>query len=408
MRILFITARFPFPLHRGDQLRAYHQLRLLSRAHRITLLSFGPRTLPEGALSAVAPFCEAVEIVPLRTSDMVRGALRAALSSRPIQTAIYESDAMRRAVQGWLSRQEFDLVHVQLARMATYLREAAGIPRTIDLIDALSLNMHRRSQVDRGPARWAARLEATRLRRYEQDVCNEAERAVVASAREASAVNGNGRVDVVTNGVDLRRFRFDPHRGSLPELIFSGNMGYFPNENATVWFVRYVFPIVRKAVPDVRLRIVGVRPTRAVRKLGGPISGVIVSGYVEDLAAELQRARVAVAPMQSGSGQQLKVLEAMAVGTPVVATPLAVAGITARDEEHALVAEDPREFAQKTVRLLHDEILAHRLAHNARKLVDDQYTWEQSVSQLVLSYEAAIDAASRRPVPGRVAVTISR
>lgn len=321
-------------------------------------------------------------MVPARLSQMAVAVIRRIASRLPLQVALYEDERMRQAIRETRRRERHDVAHVQLVRMAPYLDELCPLPRVVDLVDALSLNMERRARHDRGWWGWVARVEAGRLGRYERAVCDAVDRALVGSPSDAEALGWPPRLAVVTSGVDLEAFT-DTRAGRDPHtVIFSGNMGYFPNVQAALWLGRSILPVVARSIPGVRLRIVGARPHRRLRALARHDPRITVVGQVETIASHLARAAVAVAPMQAGSGQQLKVVEAMASGTPVVATTLAVSGIEARHGEHLLVADDADTFATQVVRLLQDSTLAGALAIKARGLVESRYSWERSVADL--------------------------
>ena len=171
--------------------------------------------------------------------------------------------------------------------------------------------------------------------------------------------------------------------------MFTGNLGYFANADAAAWFAREAFPLVRARQPEARFLIAGARPSRAVRALGR-LPGVTVLGPVGDMAAVLRAARVAVAPLRTGSGQQSKVLEAMACGTPVVASPLALAGIAAVEGRDLLVGGDAEATADAVLKLLSDNDLALDLAAAGRRLVEQVYTWERSAALLEAAYDRAV------------------
>jgi glycosyltransferase involved in cell wall biosynthesis len=257
----------------------------------------------------------------------------------------------------------------------------------VDLIDALSLNMARRHVFDRGATRWLAALEQPRLERHERLLCSTWDRALVASEADRRAIGDFPRLVVNSNAVDLARFvpQAEPRRAHA--IVFSGNLGYFPNVDGIVWFARAVLPLVRTEIPDATLSIVGARPARAVRELESLGSHVELLGQVPDLAPFIARARVAVAPLRAGSGQSLKILEAMASGTPVVATPRAVEGLDVIDGAHLLLAEDAPHFAAHVVRLLREPAAADVLARTARRLVEARYDWQTSVAALEAIYE---------------------
>jgi sugar transferase (PEP-CTERM/EpsH1 system associated) len=388
LRILFLTARFPWPLLRGDQLRAYHQLRLLAPRHRLTLVCFHEAPVPPAGLAAISAFCERVVTVPLGAARMGLGLSRGAFSTLPFQVSLYRHPRMRDALSELVAVQTFDLVHAQLVRIAPYV-EGFPAPRFVDLVDALSLSMRRRSLQHRGPLRWLTALEAERLLRYERRICASVEGASVVSGVERDAIGATASVGIVPNGVDVGEFPFGRDGRDPATIVMTGNMGYFPNVNAACWFAERVHPLVRRSVPEARFRVIGTRPAARVRRLGRADPSVSVLGFVDDLRPHLRSATVAVAPMQAGAGQQFKMIEAMASGTPVVATPVAAAAFEAGGGDGLLVAGTPEAFAGAVVSILRDPGRAGRLAAEARRLVESRHTWEGSTARLEELYEAA-------------------
>jgi glycosyltransferase involved in cell wall biosynthesis len=189
-------------------------------------------------------------------------------------------------------------------------------------------------------------------------------------------------------GVDLERLPYRDGGRDLATIVFSGRMAYFPNADAARFLATDVMPLVRARLPAAQLLIVGADPPAGVRRLAR-LPGVSVTGYVPEIAPFLHRATVAVAPLRSGTGQQIKVLEAMACGAPVVATPHALAGIAARAGEHALRAGGAEDLADAIVQLLEDAALRQRLSQAARHLVEQQYSWAQAADTFDALYQAA-------------------
>jgi sugar transferase (PEP-CTERM/EpsH1 system associated) len=386
VRILFVVGRAPYPPLRGDQVRAWHQLRMLSRAHAVEVLALD-REDPAAA-RALSGLGVRVAWSPSPLAGRAIRVVRHAASGLPLQAALFDLDVHRRALGEALSRGA-DVVHVQLVRLAPLLPAGGRAPCVVDLVDALSQNIARRAARDRGPTRAFWRLEARRLRALEANVIARAAHSVVVSDADREALGGGPRLSTVPNGVDGVRFAFDGAVRANADIVFTGNLGYFANADAAAWFAHEAFPRVREGRRSARFLIAGARPSRAVRALGR-LSGVTVLGPVEDMAAVIRAARVAVAPLQSGSGQQSKILEAMACGTPVVASPLALAGIAAQDGRDLRVGADAAGTAAAVLELLEDDDLAARHAGAGRRLVDEVYTWERSAALLEAAYERAV------------------
>lgn len=388
MNILFVASRFPWPLTHGDRLRAYHQLRLLSRQHRITLLSPKPDTNVEESQFAVQPFCEKIVTVAMPLWKRWWQLGQMPFTNLPLQTLYTYNPQLRRQAEQLLREGTFDLVHVQLMRMAPTAAEIQEIPKTIDFIDALSLNMGRRAEREAWYRAWIFRWEARRAHRYEQELLSLYHQAIVSTQLDYEALGAHSRLKVATNGVDPEHV-FVTERRDTNVIAFTGHISYFPNADAAIWFVTHVLPLVQQQVPGAQFQIIGADPPPAVRMLTRQ-AGVEVTGYVPSVIDYLQRATLAVAPMQCGSGIQNKVLEAMVCGAPMVVTPFALGGLDVRHGEHLLIADNATDFANQVVQLLQDEQLRRKLATNASRLIDEKYSWEQSVAQLETAYAQSI------------------
>jgi len=389
MNILFIASRFPYPLIQGDRIRAYHQLRLLSRHHRVTLVTPVENARDREGVGVIRGFCEQIEAIPVSRSRRILHLAAGLFTPLPWQTVYFYDSRFRRRIEALLRTHSYDLVHVQLVRLGPAAAGVAGIPKIIDFIDALSLNWRNRSRREIAPLSWLTGWEAERLRRYEHALLHVYDRALVCSEGDRAAIGSYPNLDVVPQGIDIDAFPYVENPREPRTLLFTGRMGYFPNADAAMWFATQVFPLVRSRVADARFIIVGGNAPPRVRRLN-EIPGVEVRDFTPRIHELLARSTLSVCPMRSGSGMQFKVLEAMASGAPVVATPRALGGIDAIDGEHVLVGPDRSALADAVLRLLEDPRLRTRVARNARRLIEERYTWHRSVEMLEAVYRKCL------------------
>jgi glycosyltransferase involved in cell wall biosynthesis len=378
-RIVLLAPRYPLPCTRGDQRRVLHLVTGLSRHAEVTLLCFGPAAQP------LDPGVRAVTV-----THRLWPALAANATARdprlPLQVRLHLDAQMRRAVRAELARPPRPVLHATLARMAPYLSLDGARHRHLDLIDALSVNMEARGRATFPPAGWGFAAEARLLRRYEREMAAAADTCSLVSEEDRRRRPELAHAAIVPNGVDPESFPYRDPAARPPVLLFFGNLGYFPNEQAAAFVAREVLPRVRTSVPAVSLRVVGHRPSLAVRRLGR-LPGVTVVGPVERLDRELHAAALAVVPMLSGTGMKNKVLEAFCAGTPVVTNAMGIAGVTgAQSGCHFLAAEGPSALAEACGALLLDGERRVALGRAARRLVEQRYTWARQVEALLALY----------------------
>ncbi|MBK8284962.1 MAG: glycosyltransferase [Ahniella sp.] len=391
MRVLFVTHRFPGAAFRGDQVRARAQIRELSQRHNITLLTF--QRLPEThqALAAMRDLGVEVIMVPRDRLAMLLRAAWAMFSGRAIQLALFDAPALREQFAATLcALPRFDLVHLQLIRLERLIEEAHSVPVVLDLVDALSVNMSSRAESARWPVPRLYCEEGRRLARHEELAVKRVAGSVISANTDAIALGSPDRLVVAPNGVDLDEFSEGPDAAVREHLIFHGNWAYGPNQSGLRWLLRTVMPRVWQTRPDVRLRLAGANPER-IRSLLGD-ARIDLLGQVPSPAAALQRAAVSVAPVHAGSGQSLKILEAMACGTPVVTTRRAATAIAGDGTCPCLAADDPDTFAEAILRLLDDVPDRRRLAAASRGFVESTFSWAHSNAVLESVWNQAASA----------------
>jgi glycosyltransferase involved in cell wall biosynthesis len=300
---------------------------------------------------------------------------------------------MRRAVLREARSFQPDVLHATLSRMAPYLIRGPW-HRHLDLVDPASLNMESRASATPWPQHLPFSLEASMARGYEARAAARADTVSLVSEVDRVAA-GLDRAVVIPIGVDESAFFFETPERREPRLVFFGNLGYFHNIEPAMYAVREVMPRVRLHLPEASLRLVGARPAVAITRLDA-VNGTKVVGPVARMVEELHRAAVALLPVLSGSGMQNKILEAFSAGTPVVTTSRAIRPIAAaRPGRHCLVGERPEELAEACVRLLEDEPLRLRIAHEARALAERSYGIRAQADCLLALYGERKSSLSR-------------
>lgn len=394
MKILLVTSRYPWPPRRGDQIRAVQALDFLAGEHEVTLLT------PEPGRDQPAPPADApyrVELYrPSRTAALLPGMARVLLRNHPLQSVLfYQPDLGRRLRE--LAPQA-DLGILQLVRLAIHLDDFGDTPILVDLIDSLSLNFSLRAAVDRLWLRPLLHLEAHLLGIGERRLAERAAGVIVVCSRDRQALVNRlppetaPRVSVVHLAMRERRAEPPQERERLgtdgesgPTLAITGNLGYFVNVDAVTWWLDEVWPAVRQARPDIRVVVAGDRPAPQIRRAvakAGPRVRLIESP--RDMRSILAQATLALAPMRCGSGVPVKVLEAWAVGVPVIATPWAVAGTSGRQgEDFRVVGMHPIEWVTAILELLGDPAARERLSANGRRRLAADYSRDVVRGQLL-------------------------
>jgi glycosyltransferase involved in cell wall biosynthesis len=400
VNILFLSTWFPHPPDNGSKLRAYHLLRALAQAHAVTLVSFAFATARPDEPGELSAGCRDIRVVPVDPFAVNRaGALRTFLSLRPM--ASRPIPAMIQLVADVLRSGPFDAVIASTEMMADYALQAPpGTAKILEEHNAMTRWARERYTEQTHPLQqlrcWASWQKG---RRYAAMLFSRFDLVTLVSEQDRAACltdlpGYRGPVAVVPNGVDCAHNRPDLAQPRANALVYNGSLTYSANYDAMRWFLAQVYPTIRAQVPGVSLTITG--STQGVDLTGLALDdSVTLTGFVEDVRVPVAGAAACVVPIRHGGGTRLKILEAMALGTPVVATSKGAEGLEAMDGDHLLLADEPGTFARRTVELLSDLDLRQRLATNARRLVEDHYDWQAIGAHFVGLVEAAVEARVR-------------
>lgn len=385
--ILFLAHRFPHPPNKGDRIRSFHLLRWLATRSRLHLATLALEPFDPRSMEVLEDLCAAVSVH--RIAPWARRA-RSAFSLARGRTATegaFQSPSLARTILDWTSRTRFDLVVASSSGLVPYLRRAPlrDVPALVDLVDVDSQKWLDYASHCRGPARRLYRLEGDRLRRMEREVPSWALGALLVSRAERdlfdSFQDATG-VHVVENGVDLEALA--PREGAIEEpnsCVFIGALDYRPNVDAIRWFCREVWPEALRHRANARLRVIGHRPTAAVRELGS-IPGVEIIGQVPDVRPHLERAGVVVVPLRIARGIQNKVLEGLAMGKAVLASPEALKGFRPDLEVPVRRAETAGEWIEGLLDLFGDAEERWRLGRAGRAFALAHHRWDRCLEPL--------------------------
>lgn len=392
--ILFIAHRIPYPPDRGDKIRSWNIVRRLADLAPVHIAAFADDERDMGFAADLERISASTVIVP-RDISRPRAALQGLLHGRPLSIALFDDPRLRAHIARLLAERPISAVFVYSGQMAQYVAGLSPDVRFImDFCDLDSAKFAGFGAAQMGPMGWINRREGRRLLAFEKETARRADVSLFVSEAEAALFQEKadldpGRVRVLENGVDLDYFNpaadFAPlppeERGKGPLLVFTGQMDYRPNVEAVDYFARHSLPLVRQRHPDARFAIVGRRPTAAVQALAR-LPGVIVTGSVPDVRGWLAAADIVVAPLRLARGIQNKVLEAMAMARPVVASMQAAEGIDAVDGSHFRVANDSDEEARMVLLLLNSPAEAVELGKAARRRVEERYSWRAALAPL--------------------------
>ena len=392
MRILFACHRLPFPPKRGGKIRPFNIIKHFSElGHKVTVatLARSGEELSEGR--GLDRYCEQVLVgTANRVSSTVQMVARLA-STTPSSMGYFYSSSLHRRVRKVLVQNEFDLAFVHCSSAAQYVRHAAGIPSILDFGDMDSQKWLDYARFKPFPLAAGYWLEGKKLAKAERslgsrfDVCTCTTRAELASL---DAMGTARQTAWFPNGVDAEYFAPASSQYNKNEICFIGRMDYFPNQQAMLSFCSSEWPVISARVPKATLTIVGADPSPAIKNLAR-LSGVTVTGTVDDVRPFVRRACVTVAPLTIARGTQNKILESMAMGTPVVTTPIAAGGVDAEKNSHFVVSERGNDFAENVISLMSDPAERGRLSEAGRQRILEQHNWAKSMVRLNSIVESA-------------------
>lgn len=385
MEILVVLSRVPYPLDKGDKLRAYHQLRILSKHNSISLFCLNEGKIHPDAKSELKKLCSRLEVVQFSKLQLAYNLIKSVFNKLPFQVNYFNSRQAQKKFTNFLEEKVPDIIYCQLVRTAEYTKKYTTIPTVIDFMDSLSSAINRRINNSSPIIKPFVKEEAKRLAIYENELGKEFDAQTIISKQDHALLplTQKHQLHIVPNGVDTEFFNPTQTKKDF-DLVFVGNMAYPPNVDAVCYFVESIFPKILKERPHTNFLISGTNPTKSVLKLAS--KNITITGFVEDIRTSYNRSKVFIAPLRLGAGLQNKLLEAMAMKLPFVASPVAFNALEMK-ENKLRCANAAEGFAQNCLKLLNDEDLRNSEGEELRIFVEKKFSWNNHAAQLNKLFE---------------------
>lgn len=385
MKVLYVCHRFPYPPKRGGKIRPFNMIRHLSgQGHQVTVCSLARSDQEAREAQGIAPYCHAFELATVRAPiQMARMVVRLPIPT-PSSMGYFHSPALAAKVRQLLAAQRWDLIFVHCSSVAQYVEHVQDVPKILDFGDMDSQKWLEYANYKPFPLSLGYRLEGRKMEWAEKRLARRFDLCTATTRAEWETLESYGtgaQTDWFPNGVDADYFSPTDGQYDPDTISFIGRMDYYPNQECMARFCDQVWPLLKASRPAMKLLIVGADPSPEMRKLGD-LDGVTVTGSVPDVRPFIRSSALMVAPLAIARGTQNKILEAMAMGVPVVTSSIAAGGVDAQGVNHFLVADTPAEYAQAILRLTQDPAERQRLAHAGRERMLSHHAWPKSMQRL--------------------------
>jgi sugar transferase (PEP-CTERM/EpsH1 system associated) len=381
LKIFVILSRVPYPLEKGDKLRAFNQIKELSKNNEVFLFALNDIDIDKDAIPELKKYCSSITTLKLTKLTIVLNLIRTLFDGKPFQVGYFYSAKAQKKIDALIKQLQPDHIYCQLIRTAEYAKPYQSIPRTLDFMDVFSKGMERRRSTSAFYMKPILGIEYNRLLRYENKIFEFFNNKTIISDQDKCLIPHPDKetITVIPNGVDTSYFKPIELKKEY-ELLFNGNMNYPPNVESVQYLVNKIMPLVWKELPNVRLLISGANPNHKVMELKS--DRVVISGWMNDIRENFAKSKILVAPMQISIGLQNKLLEAMAMKLPCVTSTLANNALGAKPMEQILVADEPAQYAQCILTLLKEETKLNQIAENGYRYVIDNFNWRNTTDML--------------------------
>jgi len=380
-KIVFITSRFPYPIKKGDQLRVFFQLKSLSKYNDVYLIALSCNKIDQALVSQLS-FCKDIQVFRTSSLAQIFSISKCLLNQKPFQVGYFFNLATKDSINEYIKLIKPDYIHCHLLRTAEYAKSIVGIKKSLDFMDAFSIGMKKRADIEKNLLKKVFLLsEYKRLKKYEGEVFNYFDRFTIISDQDAHFIDHprSGEIVIVPNGVDFESF-YPRNKEKQYDICFMGNMSYTPNVEAIKYTLNHILPLLLKEKPKLKFLIAGANPTSYIKQLQSKNIDVIENFH--HISDSIAMARIMISPMVVSIGLQNKIIQAMAMKVPNVVSKSANRAIHAEPNLEILEAEQPHEYVQAILSLLENKDLYNTIINNAFQFVHEKYNWEKVNSNL--------------------------
>ena len=378
-KLVVMLSRFPYPLEKGDKLRAYYQIKELSSEFDITLIAVSTKNISRESYNKLAELCSKIEIIRLTKWSILWNLFCCLFTKKPFQVGYFYSFKGHLKVKQLLKEVNPNYIYCQLIRATEYVKNYHSCPKTLDYMDALSKGIERRISKAPWYAKWVFKAESKRLKLYERSVFDYFENKTIISEQDRDLIHHPQKQSIISvpNGIDQHFFEEMSIKKEF-DLVFVGNLSYQPNIEA----VEYISEEILNYRKDLSCLISGATPSPFVQRLCRSTKQITLQGWTEDIREAYCKGKIFIAPMMIGTGMQNKLLEAMALGIPCITTSLANNAIKATDGFSIVVANTREEFILAIDKLLNNPEFYHQIGNEGRHFVKNNYSWKMACTSL--------------------------
>ena len=382
MKIFILTTRFPYPLDKGDKLRIFNQIKILSKFHKVYLcsLNFYNNKVKKNYIELLENYCEEIHIINTSNFSVIKNILLSLFNKLPFQTIFFYNKKIKKLIHSLINKIKPDHIYCQLTRAGEYVKDVK-INKTIDYMDTFSIGMKRIGKKSSFLKRIVYNIEYNRQRNYESKLFDYFDYHTITSKEDKKYIHHkmNSKIKIVKNGIDANFF-LKENKKKIFDILFVGNMSYEPNIDAAIFLTTKIIPKIKIIFPNIKLLIAGTNPVKRIVQLKN--DNIVVSGWMDDIRHAYNISNIFIAPMRIGTGIQNKVLEAMAMKNACVTTKIVNLSIEA-PHNAIKIGENSNELANHCINLLQDKKMKEKQINEAYKYIKSEYNWEKTSTPLI-------------------------